>query len=149
MNLDWRIVSLNKLYGICFFLTLFLHGCGKKNKHIFSFQQEQKRKHIPIFIMPLVVNISASVQQDEVIITWNPLADSFSYAHEQMHLHSYNVYSFNDASFIPRKASSTQECFYKDKRKKGVTYYTVRGVYMFQGRRLEGPHSKIVSTASF
>jgi hypothetical protein len=147
MNLGWPIAGLSNFYSLWLIGALFLLGCGKKNKHIFSFQnEEQQRKRIPLFTLPLIENISLSSDQGDRILRWNALLTPLTYAGERVDLHGYNLYTFNDVSFIPKMPFFTQECLYKPAGDAVNTYYIVRGVYVFQGRYIEGPSSKVIST---
>lgn len=142
-----------------FCLSLFLFGCARKRKDIFSFPaHESRQKQVPRLSLPVVESVTCARRGGKLVLSWNPIVwdeKQFNAAHgpdyAPVYFMGYQLYRFYNDSFIPGQPLNLeplQATMYELPIPKRQTYFAVRALFLTVGKRVEAPLSKPISTAS-
>ncbi len=145
-NLTWCFLM--------FFGLLTLCSCGRKQKNLFSFG-EQEAPRINKLALPAVKGVTAEKKQNGALISWFALDLPQTGAIETPYLCSkyfagYNVYRLVRTNIIPKHPRNKQPIkateFFDKKlpQKKTATHYLVRALFIYKNISIEGPTSHIV-----
>lgn len=140
-------------------LGLFLFGCARKRRDIFSFPvHELPQKQVPRLSLPVVEAVRCTRHHGKLMLSWNPLEwdeKQFNATHVPdfvpVHFIGYQIYRFYNDSFIPEQSLNPAPCqttTYEVSVPKRQTYFAVRALFSTAGKRVEAPLSKPISTAS-
>lgn len=124
-------------------ILLLLTSCGRKQRNIFSFPQEEQKK-ISVFDFPCVKGMNVTKTNQGNKIQWIALKEEG--VSEKKFL-GYNLYRLNTQGFIPKKplnASPLKNNEFFDKQKlETQNLYLVKAVFMSNGKIIEGLSSQI------
>jgi hypothetical protein len=145
---------MNQQHILAFLILLSICSCGRKQKNIFSFtDQDLPRANKLAF--PAVKGIKVYKKHPGAIVTWfaldlpttpSPTSPFFC----QKNFVGYNVYRLVRINIIPkhplnRHPLKTTEFFDKKlPRNNKPAYYLVRAVFIYNNAPIEGPSSLIV-----
>ena len=129
----------------CFVVLLALQGCGRKQRAIFSFE-ENKTPKINRLVFPAARGINAVAQADGVHVSWENITGTFEY---NAQLLGYNIYKVTDRRFIRKKPLNRHPIvgtsFHDRKKRHGNRGYLVRGVFSAKGATVVGPASALAT----
>jgi hypothetical protein len=142
------MIPSTKIRWIGILILLVTNNCGRKQRNIFSFHQEETSKKT-VFDFPSPKEFKVSKTKDGTNLTWAPLSLKIS---ESTVFLGYNVYRLNKEGFIPKKPLNSipfKDTTFPIATKFGQqkTFFMIRGVYRVKNKTIEGLSSQIKTHA--
>lgn len=126
---------------------LLLSGCARRPSDLFVAQAQAKQPRMNTLLLPAIRNIHVIPGNDNVVISWSPLELPGDIP--DVKFIGYHVYRAAAGGFFAKKLCpliAPHDTSYKDfsVKKNNAYYYMVRAAFLFHGRVIESPASKII-----